>query len=124
MAYEIHLERIDNNNTSNKNPITLSEWKTAIEKLENVRLASNDNVMTNPISGDVIRIPNSGSNAEVFSLTELKWILVYCWNRGRISFKGLPSFFENPNDEIRQTTRLLASILDAKIVGDEGEFYD
>ncbi|HEX8734175.1 MAG TPA: hypothetical protein VF721_02560 [Pyrinomonadaceae bacterium] len=118
MAYEIHLKRVNDGE-----PITLSEWKAAVEKLENVRLSTEDLVMTNPSTGDVIRLPNAEGDAEIFFPEESKWRRVYRWREGRITFKGSPGF-DNPNDTLRQTTRLLATILDAKITGDGGEFYD
>ncbi len=123
MAYEIHIERVNDEGKSVGEPITLFEWKLAVENQENVRLSSEDAVGKNPATGEVIRIPNSDGDAEVFFPDESSWHRVYHWRKGRISFRGLPSF-ENPNDRIRQTTRLLAKFLEAKIVGDEGEFYD
>jgi hypothetical protein len=123
MAYEIHIERVNDKGEPADESITLSEWKAAIENQKNVRLASNDIVGTNPATGEVIRIPNSDGDAEVFFPEESKWYRVYRWRKGKINFKGLPSF-DNPNDTIRQTTRLLAEVLGARIVGDEGEFYD
>lgn len=128
MAYEIHLKRVnDSGELSDGEPITLSEWKAAVENLENVRLSSEDIVMTNPSTGDVIRIPNSDGDAEVFFPEESKWKRVYRWREGRITFRGLPDF-NNPDDTVRQTTRLLAAILNARIIGDGGggggELYD
>jgi hypothetical protein len=123
MAYEIHIERVNDTGESAGEPITLSEWKAAVENQENIRLTSDDVVATNPATGEVIRIPNSDGDAEVFFPEESKWYRVYRWRKGRITFKGLPSF-DNPNDTLRQATRLLAKSLEARIVGDEGEFYD
>lgn len=124
MGYWIHIERVDSNGLSSNNPITLSEWKAAIEKLDTVRLASGDYVVTNPITKQVIRFRSSEGDAEVFFPAQSAWSWVYRWYEGTISFKVRPSFFDDPNDVVRQTTRQLAVILDAKIVGDEGEFYD
>jgi len=123
MAYAIYIERVNKNGESIGEPITLSEWKAAIGKLDNIRLATEDAVMTNPSTGDVIRIPHSDGDAEIFFPEESKWSRVYHWQNGRISFKGLLRF-DNPNDVMRQTTLLLAKVLDARIIGDGGEVYD
>ncbi len=123
MAYGIHIERVNDKGEPIGEPITLSEWKAAVESQKNVHLTSEDFISKNPATGEVIRIQNSEGESEVFFSEESKWYRVYRWNKDRITFKGLPSF-DNPNDLIRQTTQQLAKVLGARIVGDEGEFYD
>jgi hypothetical protein len=101
----------------------LSEWKEAIEKVENLRLAIGDSTAVNFSTGEIIRFPNSVGDVEVYFPTESKWIRVYHWYDGVISFNGLPSFDE-PNNPVQETARLFAGILNARLVGGDGEFYD
>jgi hypothetical protein len=129
MSYSIHIVRVnetgdwidDDGNTLN--PISLSEWRAAVEGTPNVRLAPGDTVISNPHTQEVISIPNRGGDAEVYSPAESEWIRVYSWHKGAASFNGLPSFDE-PTDPVRTATRLLASALNARIIGDSDEFYD
>lgn len=123
MAYEIHIERIDDEGELTGVPITLSEWEAAVEGVWGVRLASGDTVAANPSTGEVISIQGAVEDAEVFFAAESTWSPVYRWRMGRISFKGLPSF-DDPDDVVRQKTRMLASALGARIIGDDGEFYE
>ena len=129
MSYSLHISRVNDAGESfdddgnNLSPISLSEWKKAIENTPGVRLASGDGVVMNPHTRETISIPNSGGDAEVYYPAKAEWMRVYSWFDGDISFKGVPSFEESA-DPLRTTARLLAAALDARIVGDEGEFYD
>jgi hypothetical protein len=129
MGYSIHIQRGNENGESYDddgsivNPISLSEWKAAVEKTPGVRLASGDWVIVNPHTGATIRVPNKGGDAEVYFPIESEWIRVYSWSGGAIEFRGLPSF-EHSDDPLRIATYLLATALDARIVGDDGEFYN
>jgi hypothetical protein len=52
MSYSIHIRRVNDGGESfddrNVSPISLSEWKKAIENTPGVQLASGDAVVTNP----------------------------------------------------------------------------
>jgi hypothetical protein len=123
MGYAIHIRRVTDDGETFGKPIALTEWKAAVETVKEVRLASGDYVIINPSTGEEIRFPNSGGDAEVFFPAESKWIRVYRWHNGDISFRGLPSF-NDPDDPVRMATFLLAISLNARIVGDDGEIYD
>lgn len=123
MGYEIHIERIDDDGEPANVPISLHEWINVVEQTNGVRLAHGDWTIVNSKTGEIICCPNNGGDAEVYSPNTLEWIRVFKWNEGTASFKGLPEF-ENPNDTVRKIALLLAYALNAKIVGDDGEFYE
>jgi hypothetical protein len=128
MGYSIHIARVNESGNSfddegnRLNPISLDEWKAAVEAIRNVRLASDGAVFSNPGTEEIISIPNSGGDAEVYFPADSEWIRVYSWFGGALSFRWLPSFDE-PDDPVRIATHLLAAVLKARIIGDEGEFY-
>ena len=129
MAYSIHIARVNelgesfDENDNRINPISLAEWEHVVAATSGVRLTSADLVTTNPRTGEVIRIPGRPGDAGVYSVDNSAWIRVYSWFDGAISFR--PSVgFEEVNDPLRNITRMLASSLQARIIGDEGEFYE
>lgn len=116
MAYEIHIQR---RNT----PITLAEWRDAIERTENVRLADGQHKVTNPQTGEIITFGNPGGDAEVFFPVDGTWKRILCWSRrGAIPFAAAPDFAE-PDSHLRHIATTLAQNLGALLVADEGESY-
>ena len=70
MAYDLHIERAD------ERPIELSEWRTAVEASEGVRLfAPAAHAFTNPKTGEVISIAAREGDAEVL-FPDGKWVSV------------------------------------------------
>ena len=116
MAYELHIERCHRK-------IQLEDWKSAVARVNGVRLCSNEHSATNPKTGEVISFPRSEGDAEICSPTDNTWRTSFYWFNGRISFKAmlLP---DNVSDPVWQIATALASHLDAIIRGDEGEIYD
>lgn len=116
MAYELHIER-------RNGIIQLEDWKSAIDRVNGVRLCSSGHSATNPRTGEVISFPRSEGDAETYSSADNTWRASFYWFNGRISFKAmlLP---DNVSDPVWQIAAALASHLDAIIRGDEGEIYD
>ena len=129
VAYSIHIARVDDFGESfdaddnRTNPISLEDWEQVVAATSGVRLTSADVVITNPHTGEIITIPCKAGDAEVYFVDNSEWIRVYSWLDGAISFRPSEGF-EEVNDPLRDLTRILASALQARIIGDEGEFYD
>jgi hypothetical protein len=100
MAYEIHIERIADDGSPTDPPLSLDEWKTAVNATDRVRLVSSAESVTNPTTGEVITIGASEGNAEM--LVDEQWIPVFRWSNSLVSFEGLPSF-DDPNAPCRQS---------------------
>jgi hypothetical protein len=64
MAYEIHIER--RAPEGQILPIALSEWRAVVQQTQNVRMAEGDLEITNPKTGEIIRLRNAGGDAEAF----------------------------------------------------------
>jgi hypothetical protein len=121
MGYDIHIRRRGAGPPDSH--IALSEWRAVVECTGGVRMAEGDYQITNPVTGERIRIRNRGGDAEVFFPDEAAWRRVFHWFDGRISFRaGLD--FEVPTSLMRRLAGELARELDAQLVGDEGEIYD
>jgi hypothetical protein len=122
MAYEIHIERRAPD--ARHLPIDLLEWRAVVAKAAGVRMAEGDFEISNPATGEVIRLRNSGGDAEVFFPGDALWRRVFRWSSpGRISFRA-PRDFGAPASIIGRLALELARDLDALVVGDEGEIYD
>jgi hypothetical protein len=121
MAYAIHIERRAHD--AEHMLLELSEWRAAVERTDGVRMAEGDFLITNPKTGEVIRLRNEGGDAEVLT-GDGSWRRAFRWSpSGRISFAA-PRDFETPTSAIRRLALKLARELDAVLVGDEGEIYD
>jgi hypothetical protein len=122
MAYEIHIER--RAPEGQILPIALSEWRAVVQQTQNVRMAEGDLEITNPKTGEIIRLRNTGGDAEAFFPAKAEWLRMFCWSpSGRISFRA-PRDFDLPNSGIRRLVAELAHALGASLIGDEGEIYD
>jgi hypothetical protein len=121
MGYSIHIRRRDAG--AQDSAIALSEWRAVVERTEGIRMAEGDYQITNPKTGELIRIRNRGGDAEVFFSREATWRRVFRWSEGHISFAA-PRDFDLPTCFIRRLAADLARALDARLVGEEGETYD
>ena len=92
-------------------------------KADTCRLADGDYLVTLPENGQVFRFPNTGGDTEVLFSIDGAWRRVFRWHAGHISFVA-PKDFDNEATRMRVVARALAESLQARIVGDEGEFYD
>ena len=117
MAYSLHLERKDR-------PISLSEWRAAVEATDGVRLHDADkHSAANPRTGEKITIRARSGDAEVFFPDSGRWHWVFLWSRSKAVFAArfVPS---ETSDPAWRAAVALASRLGATIRGDEGETYD
>src|SRR3954469_24640377 len=115
MANEIHIERRD------RVPISLDEWRAAVERTEGVRMADGDNVIVNLKTKETIRIRNLGGDAEAYFPAASAWERVFYWrSSGRMSFNA-PRDFDAPDCVTRNVARALARELGAVLAGNEGE---
>ena len=123
MAYAIHITRRAPDGEIV--PIALSEWSAVVQQTAGVRLAEGGDFETaNPKTGEVIRLHNTGGDAEVFFPAKASWQRVFRWSpSGRVWFNA-PRDFDTPTSEIRRLAAELARALGASLVGDEGETYD
>lgn len=122
MAYEIHITR-NPEMTEDGPAITLAEWIEAVTQADACRLADGDYLVTLPENGQVFRFPNTGGDTEVLFSIDGAWRRVFRWHAGHISFIA-PKDFDDEATHMRVVARALAESLQARIVGDEGEFYD
>jgi hypothetical protein len=83
MAYEIHIERRASDDQSL--PIAPSEWRTVVQQTQDVRMADGDLEITNPKTGETIRLRNAGGDAEAFFPAKAEWLRVFRW-----SVRGTP----------------------------------
>jgi hypothetical protein len=67
MAYDLHIERKGSGPESERVPIPLEEWCTAVAATDGVRLfAADTHTFTNPTTGDVISMGARKGDTEVF----------------------------------------------------------
>jgi hypothetical protein len=122
MTYEIHIAR--RTPDGQILPIALSEWRTAVQQTQNVRIAEGDFEISNPKTDEIITLRNAGGDAEVFFSAKAEWLRVFrCSPSGRISFRA-PRDFDLPTSDIRRLAAKLARALGASLIGDEGEIYE
>ena len=87
-------------------------------------MAEGDYEITNPKTGEIIRLRNAGGDAEAFFPAKSEWLRVFYWSpSGRISFRA-PRDFDLPTSIIRRLAAELAHALGASLIGDEGEVYN
>ena len=114
MAYELHLQR-------QSSPLTIAEWRAAVSQLDSVRLANGDGSVVNPSTGERIALAHQEGNAEI-RLASGEWVPCFRFARGQISFKATADI-GSESDPTHIAASELAAILEAEIVGDEGETY-
>lgn len=117
MAYEIHIKR-----NADGAVIALAEWIEAVTQADDCRLADGDYLVTLPETGQVFRFPNTGGDTEVLFAVDGVWRRVFRWHGGHISFVA-PKDFGDEASHMRSAARKLAEMLQASVVGDEGEIY-
>jgi hypothetical protein len=117
MAYAIHIRR-------EAAPISLAEWQVVAARQQGVRLSDGDLVVVNPVTGEEIRFPNNGGDADLWYPDTKEWARTFRWGEERgISFRP-PDDFLDPKSHLRSVARALAGELEASVVGDEGERYE
>ena len=102
--------------------ISLEEWKQAVAGHEGLRLSDGDARQVNPLTNEIITMPNRGGDAEVWREDCQDWIRVFWWSpEGYVSF---PEPDEREQEKALSLARSLALRLNAKIYDDAGEETD
>jgi len=113
MSYELHIER--------ECGISIDSWKRAVASIPGVRLDRDPWTTENPATGESITIQGRDGDAAV--VIAGKWVKVFGFHAGTVSFNARTVAFDDPDDSVAQAVTALARALEAKIVGDEGEEY-
>lgn len=114
MGYDVHITRADDWSESESNPITLDEWLTYIANDPGMRLDNSAEVET---PDGVLRYENEGLAVwTAYSAHDQNGMAWFDYRRGQIIVK-------NPDNEILAKMKQVAAALQAKIIGDDGEFY-
>ena len=115
--------------------IPIDEWKQAASSVPGVRLDDAPMTVTNPKTGTTVTVPGSDGDAAV--LLRGKWVKVFHYFEGGISFKSGPVAIDDPNASsacrrsaamslpgmpfsTRQSGRQLAGALGGKLISVNG----
>jgi hypothetical protein len=113
MGYDVHITRPVNRPLGNKSTIALDEWQRLVNEDPDMQLKPV--AEAHSPKGEVIRYENEGLAVwKTHSGNREVW---FDYRNGRIAVK-------NPDDETLAKMRALAAKLEARVRGDEGEFYD
>ncbi|MCW1885235.1 hypothetical protein OKA04_10890 [Luteolibacter flavescens] len=116
MAYHLHIAKAD------ESEIASDAWQAAVIETEGIRLLAADaQTITNPATGEVIRLRASEGDAEVFFPDQDRWHLVFRWRGNSAAFDARLAETDHP---VWEAAVALATALGAIIRGDEGEAYD
>lgn len=118
MARSLHIER--EMLGGEPRPITLPEWKEAVERVDGVRMAAGDASAVNPLTQARIVIPNRGGDVELFRADCQCWLRALWWTPAGIVRFAVP---QTDGDPVVQIARTLAAELEARVVDDEGKVY-
>jgi hypothetical protein len=120
MGYNLHIECWSD---SSRVDMTLEEWKSAVARVDGIRLQTSDTTLSNPAKPEqMIRMPLREGSVEVHLSSDDSWAPAITWRKGRATF-GAPQVMDT-TDPAWAAATTLAGLLGAKICGDEGEFYD
>jgi hypothetical protein len=101
----------------------LEKWTETIEAVESVRLCGLDFQEVKGPKGELVRCPTSEGDAEIFIPELNEWVVVFHFNeRGYASFRAPQT--TSLKDPVWSAAVVLAQLLKAKIVGEEGEYFD
>jgi len=118
MGYDLHIKR------NKKRPLTLDEWRAAIETTDGVRLFEGAyHTWTNPQTGELLQLVAKEGDAEMFFTDAGEWYSVFSWRHGSATFRA-PREADMTLSPVWRLAAALAVRLEAAIHGDEGESYD
>ena len=112
MAYQLHIVRDQS--------LTLDEWISAVQATPALRLDDSAQSAINPNTGEVISV--GGREGDVAISLQGKWVKVFNWRNGDVSFPVRGDL--SRNDPVAMAAFALARHLGAVIRGDEGEHYE
>ena len=116
MVRNLHIERQDAE--GRHEAITLEEWTDAVGHVDGVRMACGDAAVPNPLTEQLVTLPNRGGDAEVFRQDCERWMRALFWTPdGTVRFAE-PEMDGNP---VLPLARKLASELRAQVHDDRGE---
>jgi hypothetical protein len=95
-----------------------------VNRHEGVRLAEGDYSLRLPETGQVFTLRNSGGDTEMLIPGSGAWQRIFRWDEDGILFVGTEEFLGDPGCRLRLIARTLASALQARLQGDDGEVYD
>lgn len=121
MAYELHIERLDENGKIT--PIRLEDWKETVAATRGLRLCPPGVQAVTYPGGATINIPKKDGDVEVYFAEKKEWQPVFQWSSGAASLNARfdPGDVSHP---VWKAAAALASRLGAVIRGDDGETYD
>jgi hypothetical protein len=118
MGYDLHIKR------TGERPLTLDEWRAAIETTDGVRLFEGAyHTYTNPQTGELLQLVAKEGDAEIFFTDTGEWYSVFSWHRTSATFRA-PRDADMTLSPVWRVAAALAVRLGAAIHGDEGEGYD
>lgn len=112
MTYRLHIER--------EAPIQLDEWKAVVDVFPELRLDEGPTTTSNPTTKVEIRIAGQVGTAAM--IIEGRWVGVFNWNLGKVSFNA-PPVISSPDPVMAEAWKI-AAMLAAVVRGDEGETYE
>ncbi|MCJ2178044.1 hypothetical protein MTR64_05675 [Novosphingobium sp. 2580] len=116
MVRNLHIERQDEQ--GKPDAITLEEWAEAVDHIEGVRMAKGDAEVANPLTKEIVVLPNRGGDAEVFREDCHRWLRALFWTPdGAVRFAE-PGMAGDP---IVPLACQLADELHARVCDDRGE---
>ncbi|KHK91743.1 hypothetical protein [Novosphingobium malaysiense] len=118
MVENLHIQRQDAE--GNLTAITLEEWAEAVGRIDGIRMATGDAAAANPLTEDVVTLPNRGGDAEVYRQDCQTWMRTMFWTpEGTIRFAAP----ESKDDTILPLAGKLARELDAGIYDESGKAH-
>ena len=116
LVRNLHIERQDA--AGRPDAITLEEWTEAVAHTQGVRMADGDAAVANPLTKEIVVLPNRGGDAEVFREDCHRWLRALFWTPD-----GMVRFAEPgmEGDPIVPLANQLAEELHARVCDDRGE---
>jgi len=124
LSYALHIERAGN-------PIEMEEWVAAVESIPSACLGTPTAGANNPKTDEIFEIVGRYGDVSVrFENNgflgfgkKSHWVPCFSLYSGKASFRS-PDNMHDAKKPVRQVAKKLAELLNAQIVGDDGEIYD
>lgn len=113
MGYELHIRRPGA-------AIALDDWLSAVSQLQCVRPHEGSIELVNDRTGEKLSFKSRPGDLDV--LTPEGWFAAFSFSHGEASFRGTPEVL-SPVHPVHSAAKQLAELLQAEIVGDDGETY-
>jgi len=114
MGYDLHITRADDASENADATITLDEWRDFVSSDSEFRMTGVAEA-TNPVTKETIRFQRAGiTEWHGHSAGGIIW---FSWFQGNITVT-------NPDEEVIRKMQQVAARLQARVQGDEGEWYN